>query len=41
MVIAGLAAQGNTYIYDVEHIARGYDDLVGKLNQVGAAIWTE
>ena len=41
MTIAGLAAQGTTYLYDVEHIARGYDDLVGKLVQVGAAIRTE
>jgi len=41
MVIAGLAAHGTTYIYDVEHIARGYDNLVSKLNQVGAAIRSE
>ncbi len=38
MVIAGLAAQGVTEIEDVYHIERGYEDLVGKLRQVGAHI---
>lgn len=41
MVIAGLAAQGVTTIYNVEHIYRGYDDLVGKLAGVGALIRSE
>lgn len=38
MVIAGLGAQGYTEVEDVYHIERGYEDLIGKLNQVGASI---
>ena len=35
LVIAGLAADGETTVTDAEHIARGYDDIVGKLRGVG------
>lgn len=38
MVIAGLAAEGQTVIRGVEYIARGYDDIVGKLRRLGADI---
>jgi len=38
MVVAGLAAEGETVISGVRHIDRGYDDLVGRLGAVGAAI---
>ena len=38
MVVAGLAAEGETVISGVHHIDRGYDDLVGRLRDVGAAI---
>lgn len=38
MVIAGLIAQGETTISNVEHILRGYENIVEKLNQVGAKI---
>lgn len=38
MVVAGLAAEGETVISGVAHIDRGYDDLVGRLRSVGAAI---
>jgi UDP-N-acetylglucosamine 1-carboxyvinyltransferase len=38
MVIAGLAADGTTEITGVEHIDRGYDDLVGRLAALGADI---
>jgi len=38
MVVAGLAAEGETRISGVQHIDRGYDDLVGRLAQVGASI---
>lgn len=41
MVIAGLAAEGTTYIEDIRHIERGYEDLVGKLASVGADICRE
>jgi UDP-N-acetylglucosamine 1-carboxyvinyltransferase len=38
MVVAGLAAEGETVISGVGHIDRGYDDLVGRLASVGADI---
>ena len=38
MVVAGLAAEGETVISGVAHIDRGYDDLVGRLRAVGADI---
>lgn len=38
MVICGLIANGVTTISDVEHILRGYEDIVGKLSKVGADI---
>lgn len=38
MVVAGLAAEGETRISGVHHIDRGYDDLVGRLRGVGATI---
>jgi UDP-N-acetylglucosamine 1-carboxyvinyltransferase len=38
MVVAGLAAEGETLISGVHHIDRGYDDLVGRLAAVGASI---
>ncbi len=36
--LAGLVADGETLIYDIEHVERGYDDLAGKLNSIGASI---
>ena len=38
LVIAGLAAQGTTEISQVQHIERGYEDIVRKLSGVGADI---
>ena len=38
LVIAGLAATGETIICDVEMIERGYVDIVGKLRALGANI---
>ena len=38
LVIAGLAADGETTITGVHHIDRGYDDLVGRLAGLGADI---
>ncbi|MEK7424963.1 MAG: UDP-N-acetylglucosamine 1-carboxyvinyltransferase [Actinomycetota bacterium] len=38
LVVAGLAAEGETMISGVHHIDRGYDDLVGRLAAVGASI---
>lgn len=38
MIICGLIANGITTISNVEHILRGYEDIVGKLTIVGADI---
>jgi len=38
LVVAGLAAEGETMISGVHHIDRGYDDLVGRLASLGADI---
>jgi UDP-N-acetylglucosamine 1-carboxyvinyltransferase len=38
MVVAGLAAEGETTIAGAHHVDRGYDDLVGKLQSLGADI---
>jgi len=38
LVIAGLIADGTTIINDVEHILRGYENIVKKLSDVGAKI---
>ena len=38
LVLAGLRADGETEINDVEHILRGYENIVEKLNNVGADI---
>lgn len=42
LVLAGLVANGTTQISGVEHIVRGYEKLVDKLQSVGAHIkWSE
>ena len=38
MVLAGLAADGNTTVQGLEFLDRGYADFEGKLNTVGASI---
>lgn len=38
LVCAALAAEGKSEISGVEHIQRGYENLVGKLRQLGAQI---
>jgi len=38
VVLAALAADGTTIVEDVHHIDRGYADLVGALNGVGASV---
>ncbi len=38
MVLAGLAAEGSTDVYGLEYLDRGYANLEGKLNAVGASI---
>lgn len=41
LVIAGLLAEGVTEVAGLEHIDRGYSDLVEKLEGLGATIWRE
>lgn len=38
MIIAGLVADGTTEIYELKHIDRGYDDIVGRMKKLGADI---
>ena len=38
LVLAGLAAEGETEISDVYHLDRGYEDLEGKLRGLGAIV---
>ncbi len=38
LIIAGLIADGKTKISNIEHILRGYEDIVAKLTEVGADI---
>ena len=38
LVLAGLKASGTTIIKDVEHILRGYENIIEKLKNVGADI---
>lgn len=38
LVLAGLAAEGETIVRHIEHIDRGYEDYVGKLKNLGANI---
>jgi UDP-N-acetylglucosamine 1-carboxyvinyltransferase len=41
LVLAALAADGISRIHGTEHVARGYEDMVGKLDRVGARIREE
>lgn len=41
LVLAGLKAQGKTVIKEVEHVLRGYENIVEKLTNVGANITIE
>lgn len=41
LILAGLIANGTTTVKEVEHILRGYENIVGKLNSVGAKLKIE
>lgn len=41
LIIAGLIAEGVTTIYNVNHIYRGYANIVENLKSIGADIWAE
>ena len=38
LVLAGLSADGESTVSGVEHIERGYEDLMGKMRSLGADI---
>ena len=38
LVLAGLVAKGETTVAGLEHIARGYDDFLGRLRSLGARV---
>jgi len=38
VIIAGLIADGQTRIENISHIERGYENIVGKLSNLGADI---
>ena len=38
MILAGLVAEGTTTVGNLHHIDRGYEDIVGKLQSLGADI---
>lgn len=41
LVLAGLAAEGVTEVGNIQHIDRGYHNLVAKLQALGADIWRQ
>ncbi|MDP2941550.1 MAG: UDP-N-acetylglucosamine 1-carboxyvinyltransferase, partial [Candidatus Omnitrophota bacterium] len=41
LVLAGLAAKGKTAISRIYHLERGYENMEGKLQKLGARIWRE
>jgi UDP-N-acetylglucosamine 1-carboxyvinyltransferase len=41
LVVAGLAAKGKTEISRIYHLERGYEDMVGKLQTLGARVHKE
>ena len=41
LVLAGLSAKGKTIITDIEHVLRGYENIIDKLTNVGAKISLE
>ncbi|MDR2716045.1 MAG: UDP-N-acetylglucosamine 1-carboxyvinyltransferase, partial [Coriobacteriaceae bacterium] len=38
LVLAGIVAEGETQVHNIEHIGRGYEDYVGKLCSLGADV---
>ena len=38
LVVAALRAEGETVVADAEHVARGYEDVIGKLQAIGADV---
>jgi UDP-N-acetylglucosamine 1-carboxyvinyltransferase len=40
MILAGMIAQGQTTITNVEYIERGYENIIGKIAKLGGKIET-
>ena len=38
MIIAGLVANGDTEVYEIHHILRGYENITEKFKDLGANI---
>lgn len=38
LLITALMSEGTTRIYEIEHMERGFDDLVGRFNRLGAKL---
>ena len=38
LILAGLVAEGETRVHDIHHVRRGYEDIVGRFQQLGARI---
>ena len=38
LIVAALAAEGESRVYGINHLARGYADLPGQLRALGADI---
>ena len=38
LIVAGVAAEGTTEVYNLEHIDRGYEDIEEKFRKIGADI---
>ena len=38
LVLAGIAAEGETRVHNIAHIDRGYEDYAGKLRALGADV---
>ena len=41
MVLAALIAEGQTTITEIKHVLRGYENIIQKLENVGAKITLE
>ena len=38
LIVAGIAAEGRTEVYNLEHIDRGYENIEEKFRSIGADI---
>ena len=38
LVLAGIVAEGETRVHNIQHLDRGYEDYCGKLSQLGATV---